>query len=1042
MYLQPQEMILQGILGDHLGNGPNQSSQFITPNLPLLNAKEGIKKEEKLVQITEIMESVYHNDSFDNTEENLFNITEQSSEEDIRIGSHAYLKFFQRYKQSYKYLQPHLKQLQQQQQQQKQTKPPLPKQDFKDKARFGRSQSPRLQRPSKQATSLINQMQLSQMQMTQSNGFITERRNSDVSINLNPAGTKNDQARKEYLKEIEIMKLPPVPFGVVQKVGSNKAFNLREKGIGKYYYRAVGKSIQCLKGEVFDFQNNNLKEHHIETLIDGLFSAKEIDLKDNNIGQAGVDLLIQKVILSSNCKLEILNLENNNIGDRGIRYLCEALCQSTDNLVKLNISKNELTDQSINFIAKLITDSSSLRELKMHWNKLGSNKLPTLIDALSKNKRLKVLDISWNALGSYERSDTFQVGEILGRYLNNNKSLVHLDLSFNGLNEDDCLQLGEYLKENHTLLGLHMRGNQGMIDSLGFILKKPDPKQESVQNIKPGNMPFYKRIVSRQQSRRNSDHNISPKNSSYQSQSQHQKYIDKHYESDRCWICEGWSENNFIFHVDEINQEDLENIDVRIHFQYEEFRGQKMIRCQQDEKLFIIWKMLPPSEHVYYFTVNGQIKINYGHHSHIRKEKIQVIHPDSNFGFVLDEINVHTSHRNDTIINHYYKQTLKHCVPRPLQLEILLEIEEEIRLKTPWSFENSIFRNYKADTDEIVKQCFEFDWGCIRKPKFDDAEEEFRVKQELYHGYKLIKNLYRPYSALGKIGNIFAIGLNTYTDIMREVLDLVDQEHLKLNDTDMFFIIVNSIKKGEINPANGLVRYQFLEIMMRVALKKYHSSGFCKTQSEAVAKLIDKNFMPIQNSILYQNHGWRTQRYWNEGCDNALKAFRPLLEWIYHKFGGTHKKPGEKTFMTVDEFENFINVANLCNDLLFQRDICVCFNLAMMTQVNEISKDRHLRASFIEFLEALARAVDKASTTDYIQQQDQSQVLNQTTDSFNGVNEELMKERVNRSLQLKLISFMERIIQFCLTKSFKEKYEYPQLEDPDKMMFVIKDNYK
>jgi len=62
-----------------------------------------------------------------------------------------------------------------------------------------------------------------------------------------------------------------------------------------------------------------------------------------------------------------------------------------------------------------------------------------------------------------------------------------------------------------------------------------------------------------------------------------------------------------------------------------------------------------------------------------------------------------------------------------------------------------------------------------------------------------------------------------------------------------------------------------------------------------------------------------------------LKAFRPLLEWVYHKYGGTHKKPGEKTFMTVDEFENFINMTNLCNDLLFQRDICVCFNLAMMT---------------------------------------------------------------------------------------------------------------
>ncbi len=95
-----------------------------------------------------------------------------------------------------------------------------------------------------------------------------------------------------------------------------------------------------------------------------------------------------------------------------------------------------------------------------------------------------------------------------------------------------------------------------------------------------------------------------------------------------------------------------------------------------------------------------------------------------------------------------------------------------------------------------------------------------------------------------------------------------------------------------------------------------------------------------------------------------MKAFKPLLTFIYERYGGTHKKPGEKTFMTVDEFENFINETKLCNDLLFQRDICVCFNLSMMTQVNEITKNRHLRATFLEFLEALARAVDKASFTD------------------------------------------------------------------------------
>lgn len=88
-----------------------------------------------------------------------------------------------------------------------------------------------------------------------------------------------------------------------------------------------------------------------------------------------------------------------------------------------------------------------------------------------------------------------------------------------------------------------------------------------------------------------------------------------------------------------------------------------------------------------------------------------------------------------------------------------------------------------------------------------------------------MKYLYRPTSALGMVGNIFSIGLNTYTEFLRDTLNLVDNETLKLNDTDMLFISVNQSRKGEFNPANGLVRYQLLEVLIKIALKKYAVNG-------------------------------------------------------------------------------------------------------------------------------------------------------------------------------------------------------------------------
>jgi hypothetical protein len=76
-------------------------------------------------------------------------------------------------------------------------------------------------------------------------------------------------------------------------------------------------------------------------------------------------------------------------------------------------------------------------------------------------------------------------------------------------------------------------------------------------------------------------------------------------------------------------------------------------------------------------------------------------------------------------------------------------------------------------------------------------------------------------------------------------------------------------------------------------------------------------------------HDWRVRRYWNEECDNVFKSFTVLFQFIYNHFGGTHRKPGEKMYMTQDEFDNFVMTANLVNDLMMAREISLVFNLGI-----------------------------------------------------------------------------------------------------------------
>ena len=91
-----------------------------------------------------------------------------------------------------------------------------------------------------------------------------------------------------------------------------------------------------------------------------------------------------------------------------------------------------------------------------------------------------------------------------------------------------------------------------------------------------------------------------------------------------------------------------------------------------------------------------------------------------------------------------------------------------------------------------------------------------------------------------------------------------------------------------------------------------------------------KQTTDVSSPYLYNQHRWRVERYWNESCDNIYKAFVNLFQFLYVTFGGTHKKPGQKTFMTLDEFDYMLQTAGMINDQLNTRDIALHFNSAMM----------------------------------------------------------------------------------------------------------------
>lgn len=65
----------------------------------------------------------------------------------------------------------------------------------------------------------------------------------------------------------------------------------------------------------------------------------------------------------------------------------------------------------------------------------------------------------------------------------------------------------------------------------------------------------------------------------------------------------------------------------------------------------------------------------------------------------------------------------------------------EIRPRTPWTFPVSVFKDYRTES-AVKKECFEFDWETLKKPKFK-ISTEFDVKDKMRDIYDFIREVYK-----------------------------------------------------------------------------------------------------------------------------------------------------------------------------------------------------------------------------------------------------------------------------------------------------------
>ena len=166
-----------------------------------------------------------------------------------------------------------------------------------------------------------------------------------------------------------------------------------------------------------------------------------------------------------------------------------------------------------------------------------------------------------------------------------------------------------------------------------------------------------------------------------------------------------------------------------------------------------------------------------------------------------------------------------------------------------WPIKECIFYIYvtKEEDDSIVKKCFLKDWEDMKKLKFKKCKE-VDIKNIAQQYYRVIKDAYRVQAGLSSAGTVISVPLNQYTVFLQE-LDLIDNFNFKQADADRMFIAINTFFEGKreaLNPANSLVRYQMLELLIRVAMEKY---PLMPTEALSLEKVCEEHLLPKVSSF-------------------------------------------------------------------------------------------------------------------------------------------------------------------------------------------------
>jgi len=321
---------------------------------------------------------------------------------------------------------------------------------------------------------------------------------------------------------------------------------------------------------------------------------------------------------------------------------------------------------------------------------------------------------------------------------------------------------------------------------------------------------------------------------------------------------------------------------------------------------------------------------------------------------------------------------------------------EQALAKPAWSLEKSVFLRRKQesdskdffDTPKLLERQVEIDWmrvvakkrfvKLIRMSDIEIAEGHQNINEELeeinqvvMNNYMTIRSAFIYFCAKGSnIGEAcFTMKVNNWNTFCRDV-GIMDPLSATCNSgaLNAMFLATNyedgdamSQREQEENADNALMRFEWIEILVRVSIAKFiqdkHMTDDISTAMEYLCRY-HLDTMPPEATL--DVNIFRRQRFYNEDMDFLLRKYANFLESVFR----CYKAKNSSKYFWMEHWMTLLDTLQLVGDRtsIGTTQAKLIYLWSKTGCVDELRRrQRVVSWQFLDFLEGLARLAEAIS---------------------------------------------------------------------------------